>query len=186
VGTQVNDAVIRANPKLANLDLSRLLVRAEAHTGESGHICSAVQDHGLETGLDPALLPKVKEALQLRLPIVVKSKIVNENRAVGTTISHEVSHRFSICLSIPPRRRLGETLCVVLYGQGSRVSVSFRGCACVCGEGGCARVCLAVLELRGKGAFAHLPPLSKGRVFQGCLPKRIGAGRCFGKGGRGL
>ena len=48
--------MVAANPKLARVDLSKLLLPAASLRPGAAQTCVTKQDHGLETGLDPALI----------------------------------------------------------------------------------------------------------------------------------
>ena len=50
------EQVIKANPKLAKVDLSKLLTPAATLRPGAAQTCVQKQDHGLDTGLDPALI----------------------------------------------------------------------------------------------------------------------------------
>lgn len=55
----------------------------------------AMQDHGLEAGLDVQLIPACASALaEDPQPVYLEMPVVNTNRATGTTLSHEVTKRF--------------------------------------------------------------------------------------------
>ena len=51
------------------------------------------QDHGLETGLDMALIPRCAPALPFGnakpVPVYIEAEALNTQRAIGTTLSHE-------------------------------------------------------------------------------------------------
>ena len=53
----------------------------------------AVQDHGLEHGLDPALIARCAPALPFAgatpVPVYIEAEAVNTHRAIGTTLAHE-------------------------------------------------------------------------------------------------
>lgn len=53
-----------------------------------------VQDHGLETGLDKTLIPRCAPALPFGnakpVPVYIEAEAINTQRAIGTTLSHEV------------------------------------------------------------------------------------------------
>ena len=57
-------------------------------------ICT-LQDHGLETGLDMQLIPRCAPALPFGnakpVPVYIEERAINTQRAIGTTLSHEVS-----------------------------------------------------------------------------------------------
>ena len=54
-----------------------------------------VQDHGLENGLDITLIPRCAPALPFGnakpVPVYIEAEAINTQRAIGTTLSHEVS-----------------------------------------------------------------------------------------------
>ncbi|KAF6263375.1 hypothetical protein COO60DRAFT_459133 [Scenedesmus sp. NREL 46B-D3] len=92
--------VFDANPKLQGIDLSRLLTPAAELRPDAAQVCIQKQDHGLETGLDVFLIPHCKPALPdgpgvlEPEPVYLEFGVLNTHRAVGTTLSHEVTKRF--------------------------------------------------------------------------------------------
>ena len=56
--------------------------------------CWCLQDHGLETGLDITLIPRCAPALPFGtakpVPVYIEAEAINTQRAIGTTLSHEV------------------------------------------------------------------------------------------------
>lgn len=56
--------------------------------------CCGMQDHGLEHGLDPALIARCAPALPFAgatpVPVYIEAEAVNTHRAIGTTLAHEV------------------------------------------------------------------------------------------------
>lgn len=52
------------------------------------------QDHGLETGMDMQLIPRCAPALPFGnakpVPVYIEEEAINTQRAIGTTLSHEV------------------------------------------------------------------------------------------------
>jgi len=89
----------KANPKAATIDLSKLLLPAATLRPSAAQRCVQKQDHGLEAGLDVHLIPHCKAALptkpgQEAEPVYVEMEVQNTHRAVGTTLSHEVTKRF--------------------------------------------------------------------------------------------
>jgi glutamate synthase (NADPH/NADH) len=94
----------------APLDLSRLLLPASTLRPGAAQRCVEKQDHGLETGLDvhllrlcaPALPPFPANAPRAGAthdasdaePVYVEMAVQNTHRAVGATLSHEVTRRF--------------------------------------------------------------------------------------------
>jgi glutamate synthase (NADH) len=98
---EVDEEVLAENPKLADMDLSKVLLPAASIRPDAAQTCIMKQDHGLDTGLDlPSLLPACAAALPAnpsKTPpraLRVEFPVSNTNRAVGTTLSHEVTKLF--------------------------------------------------------------------------------------------
>jgi glutamate synthase (NADPH/NADH) large chain len=53
-----------------------------------------IQDHGLARALDHSLIAQAEPALKHAKRVTMETKIKNENRTVGTLLSHEVAKRF--------------------------------------------------------------------------------------------
>ncbi|KAL4421584.1 hypothetical protein ABPG75_010875, partial [Micractinium tetrahymenae] len=97
---EADPQVVASNPKLAKVDLSKLLTPAATLRPGAAQTCIMKQDHGLDTGLDPYLI----QVCQAALPdpgseakpqaVYVETQVLNTHRAVGTTLSHEVTKRF--------------------------------------------------------------------------------------------
>ena len=53
-----------------------------------------MQDHGLRNGLDITLIPRCAPALPFGnakpVPVYIEAEAINTQRAIGTTLSHEV------------------------------------------------------------------------------------------------
>ena len=60
---ELDAAVVAGNPKLAGVDLSRLLTPAATLRPGAAQTCVEAQDHGLETGLDIEIVPQCGPAL---------------------------------------------------------------------------------------------------------------------------
>ena len=117
---EADPAAAASHPKLAaGLDLSRLLTPA-ATLGRPGaaQTCVEKQDHGLEDGLDWAVVPQCAPALPdpaalaaaaatraldpdapiplaaQPQPVYIEAAVRNTHRAVGATLAHEVTKRF--------------------------------------------------------------------------------------------
>ena len=96
------------NPKLAGIDLSKLLTPAATLRPGAAQTCVMAQDHGLETGLDAQLIAACSAALDpvkapagsgdvaggVPQPVYIEAEVINTHRAVGATLSHEVSKRY--------------------------------------------------------------------------------------------
>jgi glutamate synthase (NADPH/NADH) len=98
---EVDPDVVATNPKLADLDLSAVLLPAATLRPGAAQTCVSRQDHGLDTGLDVHLVPACAAALPdapgaAPRPVAVQMQVLNTHRAVGTTLSHEVTRRFGI------------------------------------------------------------------------------------------
>lgn len=97
---EIDEDVVAANPKLSDINLDRVLLPASTLRPGAAQICVTKQDHGLEKGLDiPELLPACKAALPddpsaAPSPVRISLPVLNTHRAVGTTLSHEISKRY--------------------------------------------------------------------------------------------
>ena len=82
---EVDPTVVAANPKLANVDLTKLLTPAATLRPGAAQVCVQKQDHGLEEALDveliklcaPALPDKPKAEPQA---VYVELPVINTNR----------------------------------------------------------------------------------------------------------
>ena len=79
--------------KAAGLDLSPILFRPDT-APSVGTYCSTAQDHGLDKALDNTLIAQAQPALDSRRRVHIEMPIRNRNRAVGATLSHEISKRY--------------------------------------------------------------------------------------------
>ncbi|KAI8586136.1 hypothetical protein BDZ88DRAFT_311821 [Geranomyces variabilis] len=87
----VNESV--KNPKTRNLDLTPVLTPAfTLRPGAATHNIKK-QDHKLDLRLDNRLIEQAKRALQARRPVEITAEVVNTDRALGATLSYEVSKR---------------------------------------------------------------------------------------------
>ncbi|XP_044506677.1 glutamate synthase 1 [NADH], chloroplastic-like [Mangifera indica] len=93
---EVDKEVAKTNEKLENIDLSLLLRPAADIRPEAAQYCIQKQDHGLDMLLDQKLIALSKPALEKGLPVYIETPICNENRAVGTMLSHEVTKRYHL------------------------------------------------------------------------------------------
>ena len=142
------------HPKLQNIDLSKLLTPAATLRPGAAQVCVQKQKHGLNTGLDVHLIPHCKPALPdnggSAEPVYVEMEVQNVHRAVGTTLSHEVTKRFGenglpgdtihIKLSGHAGQSLGAWLCkgitIELEGDANDYVGKVRGGEVVQWEGG--------------------------------------------------
>ncbi len=84
-------------PKIAGVDLSRLLQKAkgpESIPGGTAVHCVQDQIHQIDQILDRELIDKCFAALDKKVPTALEFSIRNTDRAVGTMLSYEVSRRF--------------------------------------------------------------------------------------------
>ena len=88
---EVDSDVIASNSKLEGIDLSKVLLPAATLRPGASQTCITKQDHGLETGLDVDLIPQCTAALTEKTPTFIEAVVKNTHRAVGTTLSHEVT-----------------------------------------------------------------------------------------------
>jgi glutamate synthase (NADPH/NADH) large chain len=80
--------------KTDGLDLSALLAPAKKPHPQVGVHCTRKQDHGLEKALDNELIARAQPAIQRGEQVRIELPIVNTNRTVGTTLSHEIAKRW--------------------------------------------------------------------------------------------
>lgn len=81
-------------PKTANIDLG--LILTPAHHLRPGVATYNVrkQDHKLHTRLDNKLIAESELALEKGLPCRIESDMVNTDRALGATLSYQISRRY--------------------------------------------------------------------------------------------
>ncbi|MDR3302795.1 MAG: glutamate synthase large subunit [Treponema sp.] len=84
-------------PKVAGIDLSPLLIKAECSLdipgGQSLH-CTQTQIHKIDTVLDRTLIEQCLPAMDTKTPLALRFPIHNTDRAVGAMLSYEVSRRY--------------------------------------------------------------------------------------------
>lgn len=82
------------NAKQENIDLS--LILTPAHSLRPGVATYSVrkQDHRLHTRLDNKLIAESELALEKGLPCRIECDIVNTDRALGATLSYQISRRY--------------------------------------------------------------------------------------------
>jgi glutamate synthase (NADPH/NADH) large chain len=78
--------------KAKGLDFSRIFYRRPEVDGVSRRH-TEIQDHGLSRALDHSLIAKALPALEHGAKVVIESSIRNQNRTVGTLLSHQVAKR---------------------------------------------------------------------------------------------
>jgi glutamate synthase (NADPH/NADH) large chain len=79
--------------KARGLDFSRIFYRQPTVAGVALRH-SETQDHGLSRALDHALIAKAGPALDRGEKLVIESTIRNQNRTVGTLLSHQIAQRY--------------------------------------------------------------------------------------------
>ncbi|KAG0168991.1 glutamate synthase [NADH] [Apophysomyces sp. BC1034] len=88
---KVNDSL--RTYKTANLDLSPILTPAASlRPGVAGH-CVSKQKHNLHIRLDNYLIEEAEAALTNKERVVIDTPVLNTDRALGTTLSYQVSKR---------------------------------------------------------------------------------------------
>ncbi|MFN3149453.1 glutamate synthase large subunit [Bremerella sp.] len=80
--------------KADGLDLTPLLKPAENKNPNSPQYNVMKQDHRLELALDNMLIEKSQPALEKKEKVRIETPIININRTVGTTLSHEIAKRY--------------------------------------------------------------------------------------------
>ncbi|GBG74300.1 hypothetical protein CBR_g18711 [Chara braunii] len=93
---EVDNEVIKNNPKLENIDLSAVLKPAAELRPGAAQFCVQKQDHGLHMALDVKLIELCRPALEKCEPVRLNLEICNVNRAVGTMLSHEVTKKYRL------------------------------------------------------------------------------------------
>jgi len=85
--------VIEGNPKIKKVDLSKIMfVPKNIENLAIRHISE--QDHKLDSVLDRELIKKSLPALDLCMPVQIKSRIKNTDRTVGAMLSGEIAKRY--------------------------------------------------------------------------------------------
>ncbi|MFC6951723.1 glutamate synthase large subunit [Halorubellus litoreus] len=79
-----------AHERASKLDLSGVL----AEVGDGPHTKVREQTHEVDAQLDWDVLDEAREAVEDRQPVGVSADISNTDRAVGATLSHEVTSRY--------------------------------------------------------------------------------------------
>ena len=81
------------DPKIKNIDLSRVLYRPENKTGGALHQ-TETQDHGLDEALDQQLIAASQPAIEHLQPVTIDLPISNVNRTVGAMLSGDIARRY--------------------------------------------------------------------------------------------
>jgi glutamate synthase (NADPH/NADH) large chain len=79
--------------KARGLDFSRIFYMPPV-PNDVALFNTEIQDHGLARALDHSLIAQAEPALKHAKRVTMETKIKNENRTVGTLLSHEVAKRF--------------------------------------------------------------------------------------------
>ncbi|ORX97575.1 glutamate synthase [Basidiobolus meristosporus CBS 931.73] len=88
----VNEEV--RNFKTQNLDLSAILVPAHTLRQNVAMVNNRKQDHLLHTRLDNKLIFEAESALANGESVYIDGKVVNTDRAVGATLSYQISKKY--------------------------------------------------------------------------------------------
>ena len=99
--------------KASGIDLSAVLAKPEVPRGSSLHYVSSQPDI-LKTALDHKLIEKAKYALERQEKVVIRRRIRNVHRSVGTMLSGEVSRRYG-SQGLPP-----DTIKIELTGSAGQ------------------------------------------------------------------
>jgi glutamate synthase (NADPH/NADH) large chain len=89
---ETNDAI--RHWKADGIDLTSLLTTARKPRPDVEVYCTRKQDHGLQHALDNKLIELAMPQLERGDRVFLDLRIVNTNRTVGTTLSHEIAKRF--------------------------------------------------------------------------------------------
>jgi len=84
--------------KSDGLDLTPILTPAAKPHDDVEVYCTKKQDHGLEKALDNKLIELAQSAIQDGEKVRIDLPIVNTNRTVGTTLSHEIAKKWGVDL----------------------------------------------------------------------------------------
>ena len=80
--------------KAQGIDLSAILEPAHKPHDDVEVYCTKQQDHALELALDNRIIELAQPAIQSGEPVQIDLPIVNTNRVVGTTLSHEIAKKW--------------------------------------------------------------------------------------------
>ncbi|NDP21434.1 MAG: glutamate synthase large subunit [Paludibacter sp.] len=84
---------VTGNSKLEKVDLSKIMfVPSQKSNSPLRHVKD--QDHKIDSVLDRTLIKKSLPALDLCMPVQIKSKIKNTDRTVGAMLSGEIAKRY--------------------------------------------------------------------------------------------
>ena len=84
--------------KADGLDLTSMLAPAQKPHDDVGVYCQMPQDHGLDVALDNKLIELAQPAIQNGESVRIDLPIINTNRTVGTTLSHEIAKNHGLNL----------------------------------------------------------------------------------------
>jgi glutamate synthase (NADPH/NADH) len=82
------------NAKTANIDLSLILTPAHSLRPGVANYNVRKQDHKLHTRIDNKLIAESELALEKGLPVRIECDVVNTDRAMGATLSYQISRRY--------------------------------------------------------------------------------------------
>jgi glutamate synthase (NADPH/NADH) large chain len=79
--------------KARGLDFSSILYNPQVPS-RIGRRCTTKQDHGLDEALDYKLIDHARDAIDHKIPIVIKLPIRNVHRTVGAMLSGEIARKY--------------------------------------------------------------------------------------------
>ncbi|MQG17795.1 MAG: glutamate synthase large subunit [SAR202 cluster bacterium] len=82
--------ITEVHPKLATIDLSKLLYMPKAAKNVNIH-CTDTQDHGLDQALDKQLIEVFEDTIKNQSPKSIELDIYNSNRTFGAMLSGQVA-----------------------------------------------------------------------------------------------
>jgi len=93
----IEPALNTSHWKGKHLDLTPIVTPALKPHDDVGTYCSMDQNHALEETLDQkTLIPLCQSAIQDGKPVALDLKVINTDRALGTTLSHEISKKWGV------------------------------------------------------------------------------------------
>ena len=93
---ETNDAI--RHWKADGLDLRPILSPAQKAHPDIGVLCTRKQDHSLHLALDNKLIELAEPAIKRGETVQIDLPIINTNRTVGTTLSHEIAKHQGLAL----------------------------------------------------------------------------------------
>jgi len=91
---ELDETITADHWKAKGIDLTAVLTPAEKAHANVGTHCTISQDHGLELALDNELIKLAAPALEKGEKVRIDLPVINTNRVVGTTLSHEIAKKW--------------------------------------------------------------------------------------------